>query len=251
MEQALSSHIKEAGEVGAFGTTGTTGTTGSQGSQGTSGIDGVDGANGSTGPQGPEGPQGPTGASGANGSGIAGGGTTGQALVKSSNVDYEVEWSDVATGSGGTYYCVRAEYTSTQALGGCEFIDPSGSGVFETSNATIGTRAGDNQEFSFSGQNQPPRAILVYAYQANNSRYVITHLDGGGNNASFYAQGITESAHTSNFSIGNQVTTDLFTNFSAAKIKLDLSMGNIDAVRNAGGFGQTTKEAHAFIIFKF
>ena len=98
----------------------------------------------------------------------------------------------------------------------------------------------------------PPSAILAYAYQANNSRYVITHLDGGGNNAAFYAQGITvDNSYQSAHSIGNQVTTDLFTNFDDATVKLDLSMGNIDAVRSAGGFGQPTVEAHAFIIFKF
>jgi len=28
-------------------------------------------------------------------------------------------------------------------------------------------------------------------------------------------------------------------------------MGNLDAVREPGGFGATTKEAHAFIVFRF
>ena len=136
---------------------------------------------------------------------------------------------------------------------GLSWLPPgiTGSGIFTTSNTTVGTLAGDTIELSFTDENTPPRAIVAYAYQANNSRYVITHLDGGGNNASFYAQGATESVHTSNFSIGNQVTTDLFTNFKAAKLKLDLSMANLDSVRNPGGFGQTTKEGHAFIIFKF
>jgi hypothetical protein len=39
--------------------------------------------------------------------------------------------------------------------------------------------------------------------------------------------------------------------FDISKLKLDLSMANLDSVRNPGGFGQTTKEGHAFIIFKF
>ena len=41
------------------------------------------------------------------------------------------------------------------------------------------------------------------------------------------------------------------TQFATAKLTLDLSMANLDAVRNAGGFGQETKEAHAFIMFRF
>ena len=149
-------------------------------------------------------------------------------------------------------YCIRAEYTAAQALGGVEFIDPSGTGTFTTSNTTVGTLTGNNIELSFDIEVGPPSAILAYAYQANNSRYVITHLDGGGNNAAFYAQGITvDNSYQSAHLIGNQVTTDLFTNFDDATVKLDLSMGNIDAVRSAGGFGQPTIEAHAFIIFKF
>jgi len=41
------------------------------------------------------------------------------------------------------------------------------------------------------------------------------------------------------------------TAFGTAKLTLDISMANLDAVRNAGGFGQETKEAHAFIMFRF
>lgn len=47
------------------------------------------GAQGVQGPQGPTGPQGPKGDTGA---GVPSGGTTGQYLMKSSNVDGEVEW---------------------------------------------------------------------------------------------------------------------------------------------------------------
>ena len=56
------------------------------------------------GPQGPQGPQGPAGADGtdgadgadgADGVGVIAGGTTGQALVKASNTDYDTQWSDV------------------------------------------------------------------------------------------------------------------------------------------------------------
>ena len=117
--------------------------------------------------------------------------------------------------------------------------------------ASVGTISGNNVDLTFTAEVTPPKEIIAYAYQANNSRYVITQLDGGGNNAIFYALGAGESAHSSNFGIGNQVTTDIMTAFGTAKLTLDISMANLDAVRNAGGFGQETKEAHAFIMFRF
>jgi hypothetical protein len=58
------------------------------------------GATGATGPQGVKGDTGATGATGATGPGVAVGGTTGQALVKSSNTDYATTWTDVVTPTG-------------------------------------------------------------------------------------------------------------------------------------------------------
>lgn len=52
--------------------------------------DELKGDTGATGPQGPQGIQGPK---GDTGEGVAAGGTTGQVLVKSSDADYETEWS--------------------------------------------------------------------------------------------------------------------------------------------------------------
>ena len=52
---------------------------------------------GATGPQGPTGADGATGPTGATGQGLSSGGTTGQALVKSSNTDYDTTWDDLAT----------------------------------------------------------------------------------------------------------------------------------------------------------
>jgi hypothetical protein len=71
---------------------GGTGTAGTSGTSGTSGIDGTSGTNGTSGT---------SGVNGADGIGIPTAGTTGQVLVKSSEVDYEVEWAD-QTGGGGT-----------------------------------------------------------------------------------------------------------------------------------------------------
>jgi hypothetical protein len=237
------------GQTGPQGEAGPAGPAGPDGPTGPTGPEGPAGAKGDTGEAGPEGPTGPQGPQGADGGGVPTGGNTGQALVKASNSDGDVAWG-AAAGGGGTLYFLRLEYTSTQAVGGAEFLDPSGNGDFETTGAAVGTISGDNIDLTF-GETTPPKEIIAYAYQANNSRYSITQLDGGGNNASFYALGATESAHSSTHGIGNQVTTDIFTNFNSAKLTLDLSMGNLDAVREPGGFGATTKEAHAFIVFRF
>ena len=74
---------------------------GEQGIQGPQGEQGIQGPQGQTGPQGPQGPQGEqgiqgpqgqTGPQGETGPGVPQYGTTGQALVKSSNTDYDTEW---------------------------------------------------------------------------------------------------------------------------------------------------------------
>jgi hypothetical protein len=86
-----------------FGPTGPTGPTGPQGQRGlasnVTGPTGPIGPTGATGPAstalgptGPAGPEGPTGPRGDAGIGLLEGGTTGQALVKSSDDDYDTEW---------------------------------------------------------------------------------------------------------------------------------------------------------------
>ena len=116
------------------------------------------------------------------------------------------EWGNLynpgTESSTGNLYLARVEYTSTQVVGGVEFIDPSGNGDFLTAGANVGTITGDNVDLTFANELTPPKEIIAYAYQANNSRYVITQLDGGGNNAQFYALGANESNHSSNFGCG-------------------------------------------------
>ena len=55
-------------------------------------IQGPQGPQGEQGIQGPQGPQGQTGPQGEAGQGVPASGTAGQALVKSSNTDYDTEW---------------------------------------------------------------------------------------------------------------------------------------------------------------
>lgn len=92
------------GPQGVQGEKGEQGQTGPQGAQGIQGIQGEQGPKGDTGPQGPQGeqgvqgeqgltgPAGPQGPKGDAGQGIPTLGTTGQALVKASNTDYDTVW---------------------------------------------------------------------------------------------------------------------------------------------------------------
>jgi len=81
------------------GPTGPTGPTGATGA-----ASNVPGPTGAQGPVGLTGPAstvaGPTGPTGPAGTGIAIGGTTGQALVKTSNTNYATSWADVVTPTG-------------------------------------------------------------------------------------------------------------------------------------------------------
>jgi hypothetical protein len=97
------------GEAGPQGETGPAGPAGADGADGTNGVDGDSGYqvavdNGFVGteaqllaslvgPQGPTGPQGETGPQGDPGQGLSDGGTTGQFLIKTSDTDYDTEWT--------------------------------------------------------------------------------------------------------------------------------------------------------------
>ena len=241
----------DAGQKGAQGEPGEKGATGDKGDTGAdSTVAGPKGNTGDAGAPGTPGSDGDKGEPGNDGAGVPAGGTTGQALLKQSNTDQDVYWGTVAaSGSATNSYCIRAEFNSSQNLAGAEFIAPSGAG-FETAGGTIGTISGQNLDLQFN-EAQPPKSIMVYAYKGNGSEYVVTHLDGGGNNANYFISGTTQSAHTSSHGISNQVTTDLFTNFSAATLKIDLSSVNFDWNRNPGGFTGSVVEAHLFIVVKF
>jgi len=73
------------------------GPTGPQGPPGATGPQGPTGATGSTGPQGTPGATGATGPTGPAGPGVPAGGTTGQALEKTSATDYATQWVTLPT----------------------------------------------------------------------------------------------------------------------------------------------------------
>jgi len=79
------------------GPTGATGPQGSTGATGATGPQGPQGNTGATGPQGNPGATGATGAQGPAGPGVPAGGTTGQALEKTSATDYATAWVTLPT----------------------------------------------------------------------------------------------------------------------------------------------------------
>lgn len=86
------------GDTGAQGLQGLQGPPGDQGPQGLKGDTGLTGPKGDTGPQGLKGD---TGATGPAGPGVPAGGTAGQVLTKSSDVDYATTWAaSSASGAG-------------------------------------------------------------------------------------------------------------------------------------------------------
>jgi Collagen triple helix repeat (20 copies) len=101
--QGIQGEIGPSGAQGLQGIQGEVGPSGLQGIQGIQGIQGVQGIQGEVGPSGAQGLQGIQGVQGIQGpvgSGIATSGNTGQVLVKSSNNDFETEWSDLSDKAG-------------------------------------------------------------------------------------------------------------------------------------------------------
>ncbi|MFN3895724.1 MAG: polysaccharide deacetylase family protein, partial [Acinetobacter sp.] len=82
----------ELGPQGLAGPQGVQGQTGSQGPIGLTGPEGEQGIQGENGADGAQGERGFTGSQGPIGQGIATGGTSGQALVKSSNTNFDTTW---------------------------------------------------------------------------------------------------------------------------------------------------------------
>jgi hypothetical protein len=70
----------------------------------------------SVGIQGPVGASGPAGAAGAPGVGLSSGGTTGQALIKNSNTNYDTSWATVVSTPGGSN--TQVQFNSSGAFGG-------------------------------------------------------------------------------------------------------------------------------------
>jgi hypothetical protein len=108
------------------------------------------GDNGDTGPTGATGPTGPTGATGSTGAvgqGVAAGGTTGQALVKVDNTDYNTQWADIAVDvQYHNRYATEAETLRSGATETVElyfFAQGDGNGLAESASSDTPTSGYD------------------------------------------------------------------------------------------------------------
>ena len=112
-------------------------TNGAKGEQGIQGKQGIQGEKGDTGATGAKGEQGQKGEKGDTGVGLVAGGTTGQILVKKSNLDYDTQWTTLNTketwskisASGGVLQLNTNKYQYVQNISsGTEIILPTISG---------------------------------------------------------------------------------------------------------------------------
>ena len=151
-----------------------------------------------------------------------------------------------------TTYLARLEFDATSTLVGGYFTDPSGAGVFSTTGASVGTPSGTTVSFTFTNQSLPPVGVLVYAADTRtgaNAKYVITHLNAGGDNLNYHVRGISSwSSYSSPLSVANQVDANLFGGFGSLNIQLDLAKTNFDWERNSLSPIQNT---HVYILFRF
>ena len=235
----------ERGDAGTSGTSGTSGINGENGEHGTSGTSGINGENGTSGTSGIDGEHGTSGTSGADGTDGENGinGTSG-----TSGIDGEQGPQGETGAGGGNTYVARAEFGPTQDLETVFFSDFTGTGGHLVEGATVST-SGYNATFSFTGETEPPKSILVYAANIATNEYVITHLNAGGDNTNFKIKGITFQPADTGTGNDNQYDANIFSSFDAvATIDIDLQKANFDW--NRAGF-PAAKEAHLFVVFSF
>ena len=209
--------------MGWQGAQGDIGLQGAQGNDGAQGLQGIEGAQGLQGIEGSQGDNGTDGAQGAQG----------------------------LQGNSAKTYLARLEFDSASALVGGYFLDPTGIGTFKTTGATVGSPSGYNITFAFSNESLPPVSVLAYAADARtgaNAKYVITHLNAGGDNLSYWIKGISSWSTFSSTLTTNQVDANLFSAFSGLNIQLDVQSANFDWARNSLSPVQNT---HMYILFRF
>ena len=232
----------QTGVQGAAGQTGVQGAAGQDGAQGAAGQDGAQGAAGQKGEQGPEG-QGQTGAQGAAGQkGEQGQGQKGEQGEKGA------PGSGGGSGSSATLYLARIEFDASLQTNSISFDDPNSDGMYTTLGAvgTIGSYP--TISFSFSGEDNPPTSVIVFGWKASANQYTITHLVAGTANKDYL---IEANSNTLIPNSSSQYETDIFGNFSSASIKIAMEADNFDIQKQAGGFGSTGKNTHAYVLFTF
>jgi hypothetical protein len=146
-----------------------------------------------------------------------------------------------------TKYLAYVTFSVAEEVESITMVDPAGDNKYSTKNVSVSTSIGGNgekfAEFSFGDEAAAPSSIVILASNMITSEYVITSLNGGGDNKQY----IIANASMTQTEGTDKYTSDIFTSFANATIKLDLTKSNIDYVRR----GFPTKEAHAYIIFTF
>jgi len=150
-------------------------------------------------------------------------------------------------GGSGVTYLAKVNFNVAEDIEDITMIDPAGDGTFTTSGVTTGISSGGNgerfAEFTFGQETSACTNITILAADMVLNTYRVTSVNGGGDNKSYLMTNVnmTQVGTTNNYD------GDIWTAFSNTTIKLDLTISNIDYVRR----GFPTKEAHAYIIFKF
>lgn len=172
------------GLPGPQGPEGPVGPQGDSGPQGPAGEVGAAGAQGSQGIQGPAGEDGVAGDQGPAGPGVPAGGTTGQALVKTSSTDYATEWATPAAGGADPWTSVilGSDFTTSgtaNAAAGLAFTPAAGKRylvevylLLRTATATVGARPGFSWPTISDGGAwmQAPNSVTAYALRSWGAR---------------------------------------------------------------------------------
>ena len=149
--------------------------------------------------------------------------------------------------SGPRKYLAYVAFTVAEEIESITMVDPAGDNSFSVKNVTTNITVGGNSEkfaeFTFGDESTMPSNITILAANMLTSEYIITSLNGGGDNKQYVVANATMTQTPGT----DKYTSDIFGSFSNATIKLDLTKGNIDYARR----GFPTKEAHAYIIFTF
>ena len=162
-------------------------------------------------------------------------------------VEIDMLSSGGITSPSVTKYLAYVTFSVAEEVESITMVDPAGDSKYSIKNVSVSTSIGGNgekfAEFSFGDEATAPSSIVILASNMITSEYKITSLNGGGDDKQY----VIANASMTQTEGTDKYTSDIFTSFANATIKLDLTKSNIDYVRR----GFPTKEAHAYIIFTF
>lgn len=202
---------------GPQGEQGVQGPTGPQGPQGEQGIQGPTGPQGEQGPQGQTGPQGPQ---GNPGQGVPTSGTTGQALVKSSNTDFDTEWKTLM-GVPSTFIANHLAMFNSSGQ-----IEDSGVLINELSK-TNHVHGNINSAGTITDVTNKATDDSFVLVSANNNKVIKSNIKLGGNTDTYLRNDGVWSV-PSNLTVSNLWTNSEYTNNFAAQT---ISIANLNTYK--------------------